>query len=68
MSVPVIYVNSCDTERYDVPTVIAHKMQLESVTPSHCIPTVFCHADEHFVEVPPDIVAYGNHGAVKHML
>ena len=62
--VPVVHVSPSETERYDIPTVVAHQAQLEAVTPSHRPLAGLGKAGEHLVEVPPDIVAHGDHRAV----
>ena len=63
--VPVIHVSPCETERYDVAAVVAHEVQLEAVAPAHGPLAVLGQAVENLVEIPPDVVANGNHRAVN---
>ena len=62
--VSVIHVSWCKTECYDFSTVIAHKVQLKTVTPSHCAFSVFGKATEHFIGIPAYIMTNGYHCAV----
>lgn len=61
--VPVVHVSPCETERYDVPSVVAHQVELEAVAPSHRALPVLGQAGEHLVEIPPHVVADGYHRA-----
>ena len=62
--VPVVHVRPCEAERYDLPGVVAQQVQLEAVAPSHRAFPILGKPGEHLVEVPPNVVAHGNHGAV----
>ena len=62
--VPVVHVRPCEAERYDLPGVVAQQVQLEAVAPSHRAFPILGEPGEHLVEVPPNVVAHGDHGAV----
>ena len=63
--VPVVYVCLCKTKRYDLSAVVANDVQLEAVAPAHRTLSVGGQPIEHFVEVPADVVADGDHGGVR---
>lgn len=62
--VPVINVCFCKTECYDISTVIAQKVQLETVAPSHCPLAVLGNPVEYLVGIASQIVAHRYHGGV----
>lgn len=62
--VPVINVCTCKTERYDVSAVIAQKVQLETVAPSHRPLAVLRNSVEDLVGIAPQIMAHRYHGGV----
>lgn len=64
LRVSVVHVRPCETERYALPQVVAHNVQLEAVAPSHRTLAVGGETDENLVETPPHVVAHGYHRAV----
>lgn len=59
--VPVVNICACKTKGYDFSAVIAQKVQLESVTPSHRSLTVRCHVLEDLVGIAAQVMAHGYH-------
>ena len=64
-SVPIVHICTCKTKSYYFSRVIADKVQLESVTPSHGPLSVLGQTAEYLVEITAYIIAYGNHRAVN---
>ena len=64
LRIPVVHVGSCEAERDDLSPVIADKMQLEAVTPSHRPLPVCGQSLEDLVGITAQIVADGNHRGV----
>ncbi len=62
--VPVIHICACKTKGYDLSAVIAQKVQLEAVTPSHRPLAVRRQALEHLVGIAAQVVAHGYHRGV----
>lgn len=62
--VPVVNVCACKTKCYDFSAVIAQKVQLEAVTPSHRPLAVGCYALEDLVGIAAQVVAYGYHRGI----
>ena len=64
LRIPVIHVCASETERYDLSPVVADKMQLEAVTPSHRPLAVPGQPLEHLVGIAAQVMADGNHRGV----
>ena len=62
--IPVVHMGACETEGYDLSPVVADKVQLETVTPSHRSLSVSGQPLEHLVGIASQVVAYGNHRGV----
>ena len=56
-----VHISSCEAEGYDFPMVIAGEMQLEAMTPAHCLFPICSHALENLVGILPQVVADVNH-------
>lgn len=64
LRVSVIHVSSCKTEHYNLPSVVADKMQLEAVAPSHRALTVCGKAGKNLVGISAQVMANRYHGRV----
>lgn len=62
---PVVHVRACETECYHLTRVVAQQVELEAVAPSHRPLPVPGETGEDLVEIPPDVVADGDHRAVR---
>lgn len=62
--VPVVDVRPCKTECYHLSGIVAKKVQLEAVAPTHGALPVPGQALEDLVEIAPDVVAHRNHCTV----
>ena len=62
--ITIVNVSRCQTESYDLSGVVADEVQLEAVAPSHRAFSTFCKTGKHLVEMPPEVMAHGNHRTV----
>lgn len=62
--VSVVHIRTCKTECYNLPAVVAHQVQFESVAPSHRPFPVHCHIPEDLVGIASQVVAHRYHRGV----
>lgn len=63
--IPVVNIRTCKTKCYDFPTVIAHQMQLEAVTPSHGTLPVRSDVLENLVGIAAQVMTHRYHRRVN---